>query len=265
VIYPLAIYYDTLRYHVDEVNLPRVTSGIDGLDILLGGGLPRERTILVAGPAGAGKSTFGLQFLYAGIVQEDEPGIYVSFDETLRNVRLDAASYGWNLKALEDQNLLAMVDGFSGRAGVHSGEKYNTKLEVDELLNLLINLIDNVGAERVVIDSITALALSLDDELRIRKEILKLSAVMSSLTCTTMMISEMKTDSEISRFGVEEFMAQGVITLKYQFGKRGARSLQVRKMRGVQHSLAEKPFILTKQGVEVYPDEDLYDFDVGGM
>ncbi len=243
---------------VENYRLDLTPSGIPGLDDLLNGGLPKERTILVAGPAGAGKSTFGLQFLYAGIVMEDEPGIYVSFDETLRNVRMDAASYGWDLKALEDQNLLAMIDGFSGRAGVRSKEKYKTKLEVDELLTMLINLIDSVGAERVVIDSITALALSLDDELLIRKEILKLSAVMSSLTCTTLMVSEMKTDQEISRFGVEEFMAQGVITLKYEFGNKGRRSLQVRKMRGIQHSLEEKPFLMTSNGVVVYPDEKLY-------
>ncbi len=239
--------------------MPRVTTGIEGLDRLIGGGFPRERTILIAGPAGAGKSTFGLQFLYSGIIQEDEPGIYVSFDETLSNVRADAASYGWNLKALEDQNLLAMVDGFSGRAGVSSNERYQTKLEVDELLTQLIALIDSVGAERVVIDSITALALSVDDELLIRKEILKLSAVMSSLTCTTLMISEMQSDAEISRFGVEEFMAQGVITLKYQYRERGSRSLQVRKMRGIKHSLAECPFLITSNGIEVYPDEEIYD------
>ena len=243
---------------MENYRLELTSSGIPGLDHLLNGGVPKERTILVAGPAGAGKSTFGLQFLYAGIVQEDEPGIYVSFDETLANVRMDAASYGWDLKALEDQNLLAMIDGFSGRAGVRSNEKYTTKLEVDELLTMLINLIDSVGAERVVIDSITALALSLDDELMIRKEILKLSAVMSSLTCTTLMVSEMKTDQEISRFGVEEFMAQGVITLKYEFGSRGARTIQVRKMRGISHSLEEKPFLMTSNGVVVYPDEKIY-------
>ncbi len=245
---------------MDFINsMPRVTTGISGLDALLGGGFPRERTILIAGPAGAGKSTFGLQFLYAGIINEDEPGIYVSFDETLSNVRADALSYGWNLKTLEDQNLLAMVDGFSERAGVSSNEKYKTKLEVDELLTQLITLIDSVGAERVVIDSITALALSVDDELTIRKEILKLSAVMSSLTCTTLMISEMQTESEISRFGVEEFMAQGVITLKYQFGKKGTRSLQIRKMRGINHSMVERPFLITKNGIEVYHDEIIFD------
>ncbi len=243
---------------MSQFSLPRVTTGITGLDIMLGGGFPKERTILIAGPAGAGKSTFGLQFLYTGIIQEDEPGIYVSFDETLSNVRTDAASYGWDLKTLENQNLLAMVDGFSGRAGVASNEKYQTKLEVDELLTLLISLIDSVGAERVVIDSITALALSVDDELLIRKEILKLSAVMSSLTCTTLMISEMQNSDEISRFGVEEFMAQGVITLKYDFGKKGTRSLQVRKMRGISHSMIERPFNLTNNGVEVYHDEILY-------
>ena len=245
-------------YSMSSGNLERVGTGIEGLNDILGGGYPKERTILISGPAGGGKSTFGIQFIVAGILQEDEPGIYCSFDESLENVRNDAASYGWDLKALEDQNLLAMVDGYSERAGVESGEKFVTKLEVDELLNLLIRLIDNIGAERVVIDSITAIALSLENELIVRKEILKLSAIMSALTCTTLMISEAINTQEISRFGVEEFMAQGVIALKYEFGSTGRRTIQVRKMRGVKHSLRERPFIISDKGIEVFPDEELY-------
>lgn len=239
--------------------LQKVSTGIHGLDEMLNGGYPKERTILIAGPAGAGKSTFALAFLVYGIIQEDEPGIYVSFDETLENVRQDATSYGWDLRALEEQNLLAMIDGFSLRAGVESKEKYVVKLEIDEVLNMLIGLIDSIGAERVVIDSITAIALGLDDEVIQRKEILKLSAVMSQLTCTTLMISEMKEDSEISRFGIEEFMAQGVITLKYKFEKSGRRTLQVRKMRGLKHNMREVPFLMADNGLFVYPDEQLYD------
>lgn len=239
-------------------NLKRVSTGIEGLDRILGGGYPEERTILISGPAGAGKSTFGLQFLVSGIAEYDSPGIYCSFDESLENVRNDALSYGWDLKALEEQNLLAMIDGYSERAGVQSGEEYITKLEVDELLSLLIRLIDSIGAERVVIDSITAIALSLDSELVVRKEILKLSAVMSALTCTTLMISEAINSKEISRFGVEEFMAQGVISLKYEFGSSGRRTIQVRKMRGIKHSLRERPFLINNRGIEVFPDEQLY-------
>lgn len=238
--------------------MDRISTGIHGLDEILGGGYPRERTILVAGPAGAGKSTFGLAFLVHGILNEDEPGIYVSFDESLANVRKDAASYGWDLQALEDQNLLAMIDGFSERAGLKSPEKYTISLEVDELLNELIKLIDGIGAERVVIDSITALALGLDGENPRRKEMLKLSAVMSALTCTTIMVSEMREDKEISRFGIEEFMAQGVLALKYEHSKRGRRSLQVRKMRGVKHSMKEVPFLMKSDGLWAYPDEEIY-------
>lgn len=239
--------------------MQRVSTGIIGLDDVLGGGYPAERTILIAGPAGAGKSTFALAFLVDGVLREDEPGIYVSFDETLDNVRADAFSFGWNLAELEAEGRLAMIDGFSRRAGVQSKEKYQCKLEIDEVITKLISLIDNIGAERVVIDSITALALGLEDEVLQRKEILKLSAVMSSLTCTTLMVSEMKTDAEISRFGVEEFMAQGVVVLKYMYAKSGRRALQVRKMRGIKHNMAEIPFIMSSKGLQVFPEEVLYD------
>ena len=233
-------------------------SGIPGLDNILGGGLPKNRLILVSGPAGSGKSTFSLQFLYHGILGEDEPGIYVTFDEKPENVRNDALSYGWDLKSLEDQGLLVMIDGYSYRAGVSSTEKYATKLEVDELLTMLIEVIDEIGAERVVIDSITALALSLNDETQIRKEILKFGAILSNLTCTTLMTSEMQKKGEVSRYGVEEFMAQGVIVLDYQFGQRGERSISVRKMRGVKHSMIERPFKITNNGIVVYHNETFY-------
>ncbi len=240
--------------------LPRVSTGIKGLDQVLGGGYPKERTILFAGPAGSGKSTSGLAFLVDGILREDEPGIYVSFDESLENVRMDAySSYGWDLRQMEREGRLAMVDGFSKRAGVESSEKYVIALDIDEMLTYVINLIDNIGAERVVIDSITAVALGLDDEVTRRKEILKLSAVLSSLTCTTLLISEMRQGEDISRFGVEEFVSQGVIVVKYMHEKTGRRSLQIRKMRGIKHSMKEMPFLLSDEGLAVYPDEELYD------
>ncbi len=233
-------------------------TGIPGLDEILGGGLPAERLTLVSGPAGAGKSTFALQFLYHGALNEDEPGIYVTFDEKPENVRNDMLSYGWDLRGLEKQGLFAMVDGFSSRAGVASKEPYTTELDVDELLTVLVELIDEIGAERVVIDSITAVALSLQDEVAVRKEILKLGAVLSTLTCTTIMTSEMTRKEEVSRFGVEEFMAQGVIVLDYIFAQHGMRTVQVRKMRGIKHSTTERPFKITDRGIIVYPNELIY-------
>ncbi|UJG40653.1 MAG: AAA family ATPase [Candidatus Heimdallarchaeum aukensis] len=235
-----------------------VETGIPGLDKILGGGLPKGRTILLAGPAGGGKSTFGHQFLYHGIVSAGETGIFVSFDEHPEHVRQQCLNFGWNLRELEEQDLLVIIDGFSPRAGVSSNEKYQTPVDVDELINQLITTIDAIGAERVVIDSITALALSMASEQQIRREILKLSAVMSSLDCTTILTSEMA-GTEVSRFGVEEFMSQGVIVLNYKFvNTLGVRSLNIRKMRGQKHEMMERPFTITKNGIIVHVDEQFY-------
>ena len=235
-----------------------VETGIPGLDRIIGGGFPKGRTILVAGPAGAGKSTFGIQFLYHGILTEGESGIFVSFDELPAHVREECLNYGWNLKELEDDNLLAIVDGFSPRAGVSSGEKYQTLVDVDEVITQLVEIIDKTAAERVVIDSITALALSMANEQQIRRQILKLSAVMSSLECTTILTSEMS-KGEVSRFGVEEFMSQGVIVLNYEFRNSvGIRSLNIRKMRGIKHEMIERPFSIGSSGIEVHSDEQFY-------
>jgi KaiC/GvpD/RAD55 family RecA-like ATPase len=141
-----------------------VETGIVGLDNILSGGIPKGRTILVSGPAGAGKSTFGLQFLYHGIVAGGESGIFISFDEHPAHVREECMNFGWNLSELEKDNLLVLLDGFSPRAGVSSNEKYQTPVDVDELITQLVEIIDKTSAERVVIDSITALALSMESE-----------------------------------------------------------------------------------------------------
>ena len=96
------------------------------------------------------------------------------------------------------------------------------------------------------------------NEQQIRRQILKLSAVMSSLECTTVLTSEMR-GGVVSRFGVEEFMSQGVIVLNYEYKNNVAiRSLNIRKMRGLRHEMSERPFAITSNGIEVYPTEQFY-------
>lgn len=238
------------------IMVEQIPTGISGLDKLIAGGLPKHRTVLVSGPAGAAKTTFGLQFIYHGIVEEGETGIYITFDDRPANVRMDCANFGWDLAALEEQGLLILVDGFSGRAGVHSDEEYQTPTDVDELLTKLITWIDQIGAERVVIDSITALALSLPDETARRREILKLSGVLASLDTTTIMTSEMGDSGKISRFGFEGYMTQSSLVLRYEvINNASVRSISIRKMRGVKHAMTTHPFNLTPTGIVVYDSE----------
>ena len=94
----------------------RVATGIPGLDALVEGGFPRARSILVSGSCGTGKSIFGMQYLYHGLVDYEEPGVFVTFDEMPSKIREDMLKFGWNLKELEKNDLLAILDATSAKA-----------------------------------------------------------------------------------------------------------------------------------------------------
>ncbi|MEM4222245.1 MAG: ATPase domain-containing protein, partial [archaeon] len=135
----------------------RVPTGIPGLDSLIQGGFPKGRTILVAGPTGAGKSILGMQFLYKGIMEYGEPGVFFTLDEPANQLREDMAVFGWDLEDLENSGKLVLLEGTAARAGFTTEEKYavmNMGLSVDYLLHDIRKACSTIGAKRFVLDSI---------------------------------------------------------------------------------------------------------------
>jgi len=223
----------------------RVKTGIDGLDMLIGGGFPPGRTYLIAGETGTGKTTFALQYLYRG-VEYGDAGVYVTIDESPKHIIEDAASLGWDLERLIDENQLLIVEFtplFSDAM----------KIDANRVVGELRSLISEVNAKRLAIDPIAPLVLRgtevldpLAAQMVVRNYIRRLTFALDELNITTVATSEIPTGTnQLSRYGVEEFLASGVIVLRFNRMDSGfVRELYIRKMRGVNHSLNVYNFVI---------------------
>lgn len=249
--------------------MDRTTSGIYGLDELTGGGFPKKRAILVSGSCGTGKSIFSMQFIYRGILEAEEPGVFVTFDEMPDKIRQDMLNFKWNLKELEDNDLLAIVDATSARAGVPSEEEHAIlpgQLDIDKLLVDILGVARNIGAKRLVIDSVPAMASQLEGESQIRRAVLKLAYIVARSGLTTIITSEIPEQSlgsggamQFSKYEVEEYVADGVIILNFLgVGTGATRTLYIRKMRGTKHSLEIHPLEITEKGIVVKRVEEVF-------
>lgn len=246
--------------------LERAKSGIKGLDELIEGGFPRGRTILVSGAAGTGKSIFGMSFLFKGANEYNEPGVFVTFDENPDKIRADMMRFGWNLAEEEKKDKLALLDGTSAKVGAPSDEEHILLpgLDFNKLLVEILGTARKVGAKRLVVDSIPALGQLLEREGDIRKNILKLSYTLGKAGMTTIITSEideqdLHTSMKFSKYGVEEYVADGVILLNmFNLGSSENRTAYIRKMRGTKHSLAIHPMIIDDKGPTVKKAEDVF-------
>jgi len=254
-------------------DIERVQTGIAGLDEMLQGGLPRGYTILVAGGPGSGKSTFAMQFLYKGVTDYNENGIYITLEERPKDIIRNLSRYGWDL------NKVKLISMIPQKASIAENVKYITTLEssepadttnileftpkrfsIDTVKDVIKREVNKVNAKRLVVDSLASLAAQINDVFEIRQEVLGLSNLLNDLGCTSLILTEMpEGQSGISRFGVEEFMAQGVIALyNIKKGSERVRGLEILKMRGTNHSKKICMMEIAQAGVVVYPSEDLY-------
>ncbi len=238
-------------------------TGIEGLDELMEGGFPKRRMILVSGACGTGKTIFSAQFIYKGAVEYDEPGIFVTLDERPNLIREDMLQFGWDFKREEERDMIRIIDASIAKVGLPSEEVYHmpeSGFDLDRLLVEIIKAAKEMGAKRVAVDSLPALGFRYDSESDIRKAILKMSYVLMKSGLTSIITSEIPEGSnQYSKYGVEEFVADGVIILSY-LGGGGAttRTLHIRKMRGTAHSPYIHPMEITRErGITVYPIEDL--------
>lgn len=246
--------------------MDRVKTGINGLDELIGGGLPKSSSILLSGEAGTGKTIFSLQYIYQGAKDYGEPGIYVTFEESPDELRREALQFGWDLKKFEESGKIAILDAASLRVGVPTEEKFHVKSDVDikSLLSKLYEIAVHIKAKRIVIDSLPAFFYSKDTE-KMREDIYMVGRVLTETKATSILITEMLTSRGYSRLGFEEFITRGVITMHLVEGEKTMprmaeykRTIFVRKMRETNHKIKQYPFSITDEGVVVYPKGEIY-------
>jgi KaiC/GvpD/RAD55 family RecA-like ATPase len=239
----------------------RVPTGIPGFDELCGGGLLRNRTYLISGSAGAGKTIFGLQYLYNGITKYGENGIYIATEERPEQVRENVKQFGWDFEALEEEGKLAILDACSTKIGIPSHEKYVDVRPFDmrNMLDQIIAIQDDIDAKRALVDGTTSIGFYLNDPSKIRVELLKLSTTLEILGLTSLLTCEIIDENMASRFGVETFVTEGTILMYYKRTDAvRVRSIEIFKMRGSNHSQNLHPYEITSNGIMVHPHEEIY-------
>ena len=231
----------------DDRVLPRVPSGIDGLDKLLRGGLPLSRPVVVCGSAGSGKTVLCSQFLYRGIVDHGEPGVFVSFEEPPAAMRQNLRGFGWDIGALEREKRWTFIDGT-----LEEGEEEQVLdggFNLDGLRARVRHAIERTGAKRVAVDSLATLFMRFPHEGVVRRELVRFANMLRDADATALMTAELQHgEGEQTRFGVEEYVGDGVIILRHDLDElqQRHRTLEVVKLRGAEHATGRFPFSIDR-------------------
>lgn len=237
--------------------IERCPTGISGLDELLDGGFPRGRCILLSGGCGTGKTTFGVQFLVNGAEDHDETGILLTLEQSADELRQDMKVYGLNLKKLEDEGKIVIIDTSLSSLGLKdfvvdvpitpkkSFSLLPGEFDLEKITNITVETATKIGAQRVVVDSLPAIDVLMQDKFNLRKLLVNMNYELKNHGLTSIMISETLEDDSISRYDIEEYVTDGVILLKANEAL-DTRTLRIRKMRLTKHSL--KPMTVEFSG-----------------
>jgi circadian clock protein KaiC len=229
--------------------LPKAKTGIQGLDEITGGGLPKGRTTLVCGSAGCGKTMLSMEFLVRGAQQYDEPGVFVSFEESADDLAQNVASLGFDLKALSRRKKV-LVDHIRV---VRSEIEETGSFDLEGLFIRLGLAIDAIGAKRVVLDTLEALFAGFSDVAILRAEIRRLFEWLKQRGVTAIVTGE-RGDGSLTRHGLEEYVSDCVILLDHRVvNQLTARRLRIVKYRGSIHGTDEYPFLIRANGISVVP------------
>lgn len=222
----------------------RISTGIQGLDELIEGGFIRGSTILVTGGTGTGKTTFCAQFIREGL-KRNEPGVYITLEEDPEDIKNDLKRFGFNFERFEKSGLFCFV--------------YQNPFEISDISSSIVDAINSVNAQRVVIDPVSLVGMYMKDPAVLRKRLFEIIRLLKKTGTTILITSEILDESiggatvkSLSRFGVVEFVVDGVIVLNiFGIGETITRSLMIRKMRRTKHGTDVYPMEITSKGISV--------------
>lgn len=233
----------------------RCVTGIDGLDTILNGGIPRGNSVLITGSCGTGKTTLSLEYLVHGALEE-ENCLFISVTESSEKMLNNVVPYDFFDESLIEDGYLSFVDmpDIYEELGLLEKSEFSFK-EINELIEKIEKIVVERDIKRLVIDSVTSVCFQLKSEEKIRDFMLRLMKTLSSHDCTSLLVSEISPEEpRYSQYGVEEAIADGIIMMG-NLERHGdlLRTLQVVKMRGTDHSRAKYVLDLTSVGVLLVP------------
>ena len=237
----------------ESASIEKLPTLISGFDHIAVGGLPLGRTTLVTGTAGSSKTVFAAQFLAAGIQHANEPGVFVTFEESADDVRRNMKNFGWDIAGWEAAGKWAFVDA-------SPDPSHETVIVGDYDLGALLARIENavtkVGAKRLSMDSLGAIFTQFTNSSVVRRELFRISVALKRLGVTSVLTAERTVEyGEIARYGVEEFVADNVIILRNVLEEeKRRRTIEILKFRGTMHRKGEYPFtIIPGEGIVAIP------------
>ncbi len=233
----------------DKGLIEKAPTGIYGLDEITRGGLPKGRVTLVCGGPGSGKTMLATEFLARGAHQFDEPGVFMAFEETEEELVKNVASLGFDLKALIEQNLVAVDYVYIDPYEIQETGEYDL-----EGLFLRIGLaVERVGAKRVVLDTLEALFSGFSNQMILRAELRRLFRWLKDRGITAIVTAERGEDG-LTRFGLEEYVSDCVIVLDHRVNNQiSTRRARIVKYRGSSHGTNEYPFLIADDGISILP------------
>ena len=235
-----------------SVGVAKISTHIPGFDLVADGGLPARRATLIAGTAGSAKTVFATHFLAAGIVEAEEAGVFVTFEDQPEDIRRNMHRFGWDIPAWERERMWAFVDASD------AGDDPTPVVGSYDLSGLLVRIehaARKVGAKRIAMDSLNALFVRFSDRSILRAELHRITSTLKANGMTVVFTGERTDDyGEVTRFGIEEFVADNVVILRNILAdERRRRTLEILKFRGTSHQRGEVPFTITEKGIVVIP------------
>jgi KaiC/GvpD/RAD55 family RecA-like ATPase len=246
----------------------KISTGINGLDELVGGGFPEGRTILVVGGPGSGKTILCSQFLYKGIYENQENAVFVSLDESKDSFYSEMQQFGWDFRKAEEERKFAFIDATRmSRVAMLKEKLYKEEakslrgkqLSIDKLIEELQAKIQQTNAKRVVVDTLAALVYRFPDPIERRTTVVDLIESLADLKVTSLVTTELGYLSLERSALEEEFLVHGVIMMQTLFsGGTTTRAIQVEKMRGAKVNPSLVPYSIDRNGIEVFANMPLF-------